>query len=65
MDATTHPLASRLSSDSTNALIGWCLIYAITHPGTVTPAGIAKGLQGDRHSRRASALLLAYGVGWK
>jgi hypothetical protein len=65
MDASTHPLAGRLNSSSTNALIGWCLLYAITHPGTVTPASIARGFQGDRHSRQASALLLAYGVGWK
>ena len=65
MDIDTHPLASRLSSSSTNALIGWCLIYAITHPDTVTRASIARGLRGDKHSQQASALLLAYGVGWK
>ena len=65
MDIDTHPLATRLDPASRNALIQWCLIYAITHPDTVTRASIVRGLRGDRHTRQASALLLAYGVGWK
>ena len=65
MDASTHPLAARLSSNSTNALMVWMLIYANDHPDTVTRADIARGFRGDRHARLASALLLAYGIGWK
>ena len=65
MNKETHPLAYRLSLSSTNSLISWVLLYAITHPDVVTRADIARGLRGDKHSQQASALLLAYGVGWK
>jgi hypothetical protein len=63
MDITTHPLAWRLPASSTNSLILWCLLYAQTHPDTITPQGMAKLANGDKYDRKARALLSLYGLG--
>jgi hypothetical protein len=59
MNATTYPLAYRLSGSSTHALIVWCLFHAIANPESVTDDGIAKAWQGDKADRRAAVLLSA------
>lgn len=63
MDSATHPLAGRISPDSALALMTWLVTYALTHPGTITPQGMAKLANGDEYERKAGALLSLYGLG--
>ena len=63
MNPTTHPLAWRLSPDSTSALLFWCVLVAQANPNTITPQTLARLAQGDQYERKARARLLLCGLG--
>lgn len=63
MNTDTHPMTNRLSPDSALALMSWLIIYAQTHPKTITPQTLARLAKGDQYDRKARALLLLYGLG--
>jgi hypothetical protein len=60
MDINTHPLAYRLTSKSTNALIVWALLYAMDTPNAVTRESLERSSKGDKYDRAAVAILSPY-----
>ena len=60
MDATTHPLAYRLSIESNRALVVWTVLYAIDTPNAVTHKSLERASKGDEYDRLAVAILSPY-----
>jgi hypothetical protein len=60
MDINTHPLAYRLTIESTRALMVWTLLYAMDTPNAVTRESLERSSKGDKYDRAAVAILSPY-----
>jgi len=62
MNATTHPLAYRLSIRSTHSLMVWVILYSRDTPNAVTPKSLERASHGDKYDRLAVAILSPYSM---
>lgn len=57
-----RPLLDRLTPASHRALMVWCVSYALNHRDEITPAVVAKMSQGNEGQRKASEILIRFGL---